>query len=267
MGNKNIGKIRKKVMSKVKNCTHVPTDWNADSERLILFADIMGFKDRVINTDHKKLKEDMEAFHDKLEKQSSPLRQNDKLKFAQFSDSILVVANGTDESMFNLISKAAARLMHVALSEGIAIKGVIAQGKFTYDKKKELYIGKPLVDAYLLHDEIKFYGIVVHHSAEKTVKLYASENRNPYTNLPVTLEKGQTAHYHLCWNMIDTLLAANDITDECNNWLANIAETVSGRPRIYIDNTLKILKADQDEITRIKAEKGTTAATLPVVEN
>ena len=175
-------------MSKVKRCTHAPTDWNANSERLILFADIMGFKARVINTNHAKLIKDMEAFHDTLERKSSPLLISDKLRYAQFSDSILVVANGTDESMFNLISKAAARLMHVALSEGIALKGVIAQGKFTYNEAKELYIGKPLVDAYLLHDEIKFYGIVVHHSAEKTVKLYASENRNPYTNLPVTLD-------------------------------------------------------------------------------
>jgi hypothetical protein len=33
--------------------------------------------------------------------------------------------------MFNLISKAAARLMHVALNEGIALKGVIAEGVFT----------------------------------------------------------------------------------------------------------------------------------------
>lgn len=261
MAEKKIVKLGKSIVRKVTRASH---SWNADVERLVLFADIMGFKERVLNTEHEKLRKNMEAFHDKLEKQSSPLRQNEKLKFAQFSDSILVVANGTDEQMFNLISKAAARLMHVALSEGIAIKGVIAQGKFTYNESKELYIGKPLVDAYLLHDEIKFYGIVVHHSAEKTVKQYASENRNPYTNLPVALEKGQTAHYHLCWNMMDKLLAVNDITEECNKWLEKIAETVSGRPRIYIDNTLKILKADQEEINRIKAEKGTTAADPPV---
>lgn len=261
MANNAMNKIKETVKTTLKRSKTALADWNADTERLILFADIMGFKERVINSDHAKLRKSMEAFHDKLERQSSPLRTSGKLRYAQFSDSILVVANGTNEAMFNLISKAAARLMHVALSDGIAIKGVIAQGKFTYDEKKELYIGKPLVDAYLLHDEIKFYGIVVHHSAEKTVKQYASETRNPYTNLPIALEKGQTAHYHLCWNMMDTFLAANDITEESKGWLAKIAETVSGRPRIYIDNTLKIIEADQKEINHKKDERRTTAAT------
>lgn len=258
MGSKIIDKAMG-VISKVNKGKTVYADWNADTERLVLFADIMGFKDRVINKSHEQLKKDMELFHDKLEKQSSPLRMGDLLRYAQFSDSILVVANGTNEAMFNLISKAAARLMHVALSEGIALKGVIAQGRFTYDETKELYIGKPLVDAYLLHEEIKFYGIVVHHSAEKTVKQYASDIKNPYTNNPIALEKGQTSHYHLCWNMLDTLLAARDNTDECKKWLESISETVSGRPRIYVDNTLKILEEDQKVINNRKAKKGVTA--------
>ena len=248
--------------SKVKKDKITYANWNEDTERLVLFADIMGFKERVINKTHDQLKKDMELFHDKLEKQSSPLRMGDQLRYAQFSDSILVVANGTSEAMLNLISKAGARLMHVALSSGIAIKGVIAQGRFTYDETKELYIGKPLVDAYLLHDEIKFYGIVVHHTAEKTVKQYASETRNPYTNNPIALEKGQTAHYHLCWNMLDTLLAVKDNTAECKKWLEEISETVSGKPRVYIDNTLRILEADQDTINKGKEEKGTTALSV-----
>ena len=75
--------------------------------------------------------------------------------------------------MFNLITKAAVRLMQSAISLGFPIKGVLAQGKFTYDKDNELYFGAPLVAAYNLHDDIHYYGIVVHHSAEKTVKLYA----------------------------------------------------------------------------------------------
>lgn len=121
-------------------------------------------------------------------------------------------------------------------------------------KSMNFIIGKPLVDAYLLHDEVKYYGIVVHHTAEKTVKMYASGDNNPYTNLPVALEKGKTAHYHLCWNMMDELLDAKDYTDKCLEWLDNIAETVSGRPRLYIDNTRDILTADQKEVNKRKSE-------------
>ncbi len=257
-------KIRSKTNAggKVKTIAMPVSGWNEDTERLILYADFMGFKERVINTKHGDLKKKMEEFHDRWERQVKPLIQGDNLRYAQFSDSILIVANGINEKMFNLISKAAARLMHVALSEGIALKGVIAQGVFTYDENKELYIGKPLVDAYLLHDEIKYYGIVVHHTAEKTIKKYASDNVNPYTDTPIVLEKGTTAHYHLCWNMMDILLDANDYTDQCIKWLDNIAETVSGKPRIYIDNTKKILMKDQQLVNKRKDEKGANAAVV-----
>ena len=70
------------------------------------------------------------------------------------------------------------------MSMQIPIKGVIAQGIFSYDKENELYFGKPLVDAYLLHEELKYYGIVVHNTAEKTIKKYQNSN-NPYTNTPI----------------------------------------------------------------------------------
>jgi hypothetical protein len=255
-------KTKKPNNSSIKTVKPSFKSWNEDIERLVLYSDFMGFKERVNKLPHAELKRKMENFHDKWKRQMSPLIMNDNLRYAQFSDSILIVANGTNEKMFNLISKAAARLMHVALNEGIALKGVIAEGVFTYDSQNELYIGKPLVDAYLLHDEIKFYGIVVHHSAERTVKRYAADNDNPYTNEPIALEKGKTAHYHLCWNMMDKLLDANDYTEQCLKWLDEIAETVSGKPRIYIDNTVSILKADQKAVSERKKGKKNNAAII-----
>jgi hypothetical protein len=32
----------------------------------------------------------------------------------------------------------------------------------TLDYEKSIFFGQPLVDAFLLQDELKFYGIVVH---------------------------------------------------------------------------------------------------------
>lgn len=257
-------KTKKPNLSRVKSVKISFKSWNADIKRLVLYADFMGFKERVINTKHGDLKKKMEDFHDKWERQMTPLIKSDNLRYAQFSDSILIVANGTNWKMFNLISKAAARLMHVALSEGIALKGVIAQGIFTYDDDKELYIGKPLVDAYLLHDEIKYYGIVVHHTAEKTIKKNADVNDNPYSDSPIALEKGLTGHYHLCWNMIDSKLEAIDCTEDCMKLLDAIAETVSGKPRVYIDNTKKILLEDQKKITEQKKKLGKDSATTKI---
>lgn len=218
--------------------------WSKDTERLILYADFMGFKNQVLGKPHEELKKELIDFHNKWVKRTSPLKAGGHLQFVQFSDSILIAVNGIDEKKFNLLSKAAICLMHVAMSMQIPIKGVIAQGMFSYDKENELYFGKPLVDAYLLHEELKYYGIVVHNTAEKTIKKYQNSN-NPYTNTPIYIERGRTAHYHLCWNLINQQLAPENITPQCKKWIEDIAERISGYPRIYIDRTIEILEADE----------------------
>lgn len=229
-------------------------DWNEDVPRLILYADFMGFKNRVFSTNHGKLKDLLVKFNESWHRKLQPLQSGGDLKFVQFSDSILVVANGTNSKMFNLITKAAVCMMHEALKINFGIKGVIAQGTFSFDESSGLYFGRPLVDAYLLHEEIKYYGIVVHHSAENTVKINLSDS-NPYSKKDIFIEKGKVSHYHLCWNLVDTLLAPNDITDTCNSWLDAIEETVSGTPRQYIDRTRDVMKNDREEFNMMNGDK------------
>lgn len=231
-------------------------DWKDDKERLILYADIMGFKSRVLSMSHSKIKKDFKKFKELFDKKITPLSSSgESLKYVQFSDSILIVVNGVDNSMFNLISQAASILMEVALSMGFPIKGVISQGVFTYEKESELYFGRPLVDAAVLHDEMYFYGILVHNSAEKTVKKYNNLNY-PYTKTSVFLKKGKTCHYHLAWNVIsDNIKTSNGKKSkkscDANKWLESIQEQVSGSPRIYIDNTLLILHEDEKEFNKM----------------
>lgn len=222
------------------------TKWSEDIPRLILYADFMGFKNRVFSSNHDELKQLLVSFNDAWHKKLQPLQISGQLKFVQFSDSILVAVNGTNAKMFNLITKAAVCLMHEALRINFGIKGVIAQGTFAFDENKGLYFGRPLVDAYLLHEEIKYYGIVVHHSAENTVKNNLSDS-NPYSKSDIYIEKGKVNHYHLCWNLVDKTLAPKDITPICNSWLDSIQETVSGTPRQYIDRTREILQKDSKD--------------------
>ena len=222
-----------------------PLGWEKSGERLILYADFMGFKDRVYSTDHEKLRKTLEQFNRAWHNRLQPLQMSGELKFVQFSDSVIVIVNGTNARMFNLLTKAAICLMHEALKIHFGIKGVIAQGVFSFDEENGLYFGRPLVDAYLLHEEIKYYGIVVHHTAENTVKNNMSRN-NPYSKEDVYIEKGKVAHYHLCWNMIDENLDTKDISVLCNSWLEAIEETVSGHPRQYIDKTRVVLKSDSE---------------------
>lgn len=219
--------------------------WDENVPRLVLYADFMGFKSRVFRSGHDELKVILEGFNKRWHNRLKPLQLGGDLKFVQFSDSILVVVNGINTKMFNLISKAAVCMVHEALKIRFGIKGVIAQGLFSFNEETGLYFGRPLVDAYLLQEEIKYYGIVVHHSAESTVKNNLNQS-NPYSKKDVYIEKGKVSHYHLCWNLLDETLAPNIITPLCNAWLDAIEETVSGAPRQYIDKTREIIKYDEE---------------------
>lgn len=232
--------------------------WTEDKDRLILYADIMGFKETIFSNKHEDLKKRLLSFRKSFEKKIKPLCTGDYMRFVQFSDSIIIVVNGVDSKMVNLVTKAGIILMHEAMRAEFPIKGVLSQGKFTYDKDNELYFGRPLVDASLLHDELYYYGIVVHHSAEKVIKNNISIDC-PYGISRISLKKGKSSHYHLIWNMLKINLSPGDITYNAMKWLENIQESVSGAPRIYIDNTIAILNNDAESFpkTVVKQTKNT----------
>lgn len=227
--------------------------WTDDCERLILFADIMGFKERVLTTEHSKLREDLSVFMDKLKRKMKPLVSGDYIRYSLFSDSIVVVANGTNERMLNLITKASICLMHGAMSNGFPIKGAIAKGLFTFDTEKQLFFGKALVDAYLLQEELYYYGIVAHHSVESIIK-NCSYNMQ-YTKSLIPLKKGRTSHYHLSWQLYKRNLSKGASRSMFESWLCNIEETVSGNPRVYIDNTREVFSSDEKKIAEVTVTK------------
>ena len=245
-----------------KTLTDNINSWDDDKNRLILYADIMGFKDTIFSTAHNDLKKRLLTFRKSFEKKIKPLRTGDYMRFVQFSDSIIIVVNGTDSKMVNLVTKAGVILMHEAMKAEFPIKGVLSQGMFTYDKDNELYFGRPLVNASLLHDELYYYGIVVHHSAEKIIKDNISVDC-PYGISPINLKKGKTSHYHLIWNMLKLNLSPGDITDSAVKWLEKIQESVSGAPRIYIDNTISIIKSDSEIFMQTLTDTTKTSSLVP----
>lgn len=238
-------------MSKIINKKSTYSPWSIEGERLLLYADVMGFKSRVATRSHKQLKDEILDFRFAWDAKTSCLKLGDYLKFVQFSDSMLLVVQGIDSKMFNLLTQAAVCLMQTAMEKGFPIKGAIAQGLFSLDNEKQLYFGQPLVDASLLHDQLKFYGIAVHNSAEKTIKAN-SDILRPYTKTPIYIEKGKVSHYHLCWNTLNSGYKYENITDKCNKWLDTIEESVSGEPRMYVDRTRDVLKNDAAEIAEQK---------------
>ena len=84
--------------------------------------------------------------------------------------------------------------------------------------------------AYLLEENIQYYGIVVHHSAEQSVKSYATEI---YKDNLVPLKSGKINHYELVWY--------NNSSDDVKSGLERIRLSVSDSPRKYVDNTNNII--------------------------
>ena len=238
-----------------------------ENKMYVLYADIMGFKDRVMRTEHKDLEKDFEDLITDLADWFVPNKKAKKFKFSFFSDSILLVDENTKEG-FNRISKAAAGLMQVSLEHKFPLKGVISKGNFTYNEEKQLSFGQAIFDAYLLQEQVYYYGIVAHHSVEGDIKQYANGwkekdngNRkgiNPYVLSPVPLKNGYSTHYHLAYNLISNIReTGKDVEathDSIQSWIEKISGTVSGTPRIYVDKTLQVLKEDFSMFEKHKEE-------------
>lgn len=227
------------------------------NEMYVLYADIMGFKDRVMRTPHQDLEKEFDALITDLSDWFSPSQKAPTFKVSFFSDSILVVDANTKNG-FNRISQAAAGLMQVSLKHKFPLKGVISKGDFTYNREKQLFFGQAIVDAYLLQEQVYYYGIVAHHSVEHDINEYANGWRvergrkgiNPYVLSPVPLKNGCSTHYHLAYNLISKVRQTGKDVEATHNsiqsWIEKISGTVSGTPRIYVDKTLQVLKDDLD---------------------
>lgn len=226
-------------------------NWNDGEERLVLYLDIMGFKERVSQTAISTLKEQLLSFKRKINR-LKPLLYNtgggirrDFLKMAQFSDSIVVISQKSSIEDLNRLTKASVVLMQTAMETGFALRGSIAAGKMVFDDVNQLFFGKALVDAYLLEEELAFYGVVFHHTVEKLVRESLANNGDiylPIENIELSTKKGKSKHYHIAWYKMNRDLSEGDIKENARVWLTTLRESVSGSPRTYLDNTMRLVE-------------------------
>ena len=63
----------------------------------------------------------------------------------------------------------------------------------TLDTKNSIFFGQPLIDSYLLQDELCFYGIIGHASAEEAIM--SQENIPPFiSNYTCPLKNANCVH-------------------------------------------------------------------------
>lgn len=90
-----------------------------------------------------------------------------------------------------------------------------------------------MIDAYLLEENIHYYGILVHHTAESAV---SKLDETLFKDIKAPLKSGKIAHYELSWYADENNELANIYAA-----LKNIRQTVSDAPRKYIDNTVEVI--------------------------
>ena len=228
------------IVSEGESNLLLQTDKNT-ADRFVAFLDIMGFQERVARTEHSQLLTQLTNFNRAITGYIGKY-QATEIQLAQFSDSIVLFSNDTTLNSLETLADVTRGIMQTAIKQQIPIKGAIAQGQITCDIPKQLFFGQALIDAYLLEENIHYYGILVHHTAENSVtKLNNENNNNIFKDIKAPLKSGKISHYELSWYINDDPQTIEEKVSEMNDALKAIRQTVSDAPRKYIDNTLDVI--------------------------
>lgn len=239
--------------------------WEVSRSRFVAFLDVMGFKSLVASMSAHSLYNVMKMLHreaglaeqmartivdgDKpgiavaLTNPSDDLRRrNQLLRLVQFSDAMILISRDDSDAASLAIRLACIRIYTAGLVRGIAIRGALAKGLITADFRRSIFFGQAIVDAYLLEEDQKWFGIAEHEScssafSSKEELAELNEDEIPISEpWQVTTSTGSRELLALNWTI---LLSEEDEIDQIlQRHLDHTNETV----RIYARATREFAK-------------------------
>jgi hypothetical protein len=245
--------------------------WNPTCKRFVAFLDIMGFKDRVFRESHENVKKMLESLSPTLRLIEDTAKKELKkgeitigkdgvffmpsaVHLVTFSDSIVLFScDGSVLSVQRLLLYVE-WILFVAIKAKIPMKGAIAYGKMTAEIENDgsFYFGKPLINAYELQKELLLYGVVLHHTVEQRLSkigiLEKLKNMHIF-EYHVPMKSNKINHNILDW----TRLLEEE--KESLGLISKLYNTVSGSPRIYVDNTLEFVRWVTAKKAELRKEK------------
>ncbi|HXP50239.1 MAG TPA: hypothetical protein VN922_09810 [Bacteroidia bacterium] len=253
-------------MDSAENITDIrnESNWEITTKRYVAYIDIMGFKDMVARKSHEDMYMMMKEINHKALSNTKiewlGLKQN-LLKKTNYSDSIIIYSKDNSyDSLCSIIFSISA-LTNDLFTHNIPFKGSLAYGTMTLDDLSSIFFGQPLIDAYLLQDELLMYGVIVHATAEQEIERHRIEKKSFsfVNNYLCPLKNGNSTHYTIYpiftayYKFEET---TKEIVDRCNELSLSIKKLrfhTSGHLRKYIDNTEKYLtdvreKTSKDDI-------------------
>jgi len=232
------------------------TSWEITAQRFVAFFDIMGFKDLVQRNSHKHVLNKITIIKkalQELEVIKNPILVNNysiepyQTHSITFSDSIVVFSKGNDLKDLIKILVDSSVILHGAISRGIAIKGGLSYGEITADFENSLFFGQAIIDAYLLHEELQMYSVIIDHSFSSKLKSFPQDKiiQRNIVDYKANLKTGKVTHA--------LIRPAREMLQSHIKDVEKLYQTVSGHPRIYVDNTLEFLRSllhsDQESIS------------------
>jgi hypothetical protein len=231
-------------------------NWIKTDKRFVAFFDILGFKDMVQTKSHSEILKSLEHlknyvekleswdWNEKHEKKSNLKIGKNQTKSVTFSDSFMFFSkNDTIEDFFKIAIDSWGFLKE-ATDNKIAVKASISFGTITVDFDKNLFFGQPIIDAYLLHEDLHMLGVILDHKAENQMTTFDKNTLldNSLQFRKVKLKYGSINH---------TILASTQIEeiDQKIESFEKLYTITSGKPRTYIDNTIEFyLNLKNDEL-------------------
>lgn len=218
--------------------------WEPTCNRFVAFLDIMGFKDMVSRKSHEEVYDILNGFS-KISEQIGRLKPvSDLVYITKFSDSIVIFSKDDDIKTFGSFIAIVNIIFAEALIREVPIKGGIAHGKISVNKSGAIFFGQPIIDAYLLEEDVHHYGIACHSTIDSYIDKSIVADYNLFD---LYLEKAILKSGNITHLMCDWYKNTNSFTDIYPDKPMGIKEIikklylgVSGAPRRYIDNTLEL---------------------------
>lgn len=214
--------------------------WEISTYRYVCFIDIMGFKNLVERKPHERIYKMMKKVSDALNNTEAAFAagadgelREVNITMTTYSDSIMMYSkNNEPEILDNFLADVGSLTEDLFIAE-IPYKGAVAYGMMTLDFKNSIFFGRPLIDAYLLSEELSYYGVVAHASAEAKRGFKESDAVIEYL---CPFKTGSAKHY--------TVIPSINILTQFDNLKSSInllKKNTSGGLRKYIDNTAQYI--------------------------
>lgn len=228
-------------------------------KRYVGFLDIMGFKDMVARSNSQRIYEMMRKVNNSINRTTKYFasdidnKSKSKVLIMTYSDSIMIYSEDDSEDSQVFFLNSIANLSEELFTQEIPFKGAVAFGNMTIDLVNSIYFGQPLIDAYELQNELNFYGIVVHSSAEF---------RNQFTDDELIVQydcpfkTGIARHSTVAPIMFGLDNFINTDYIKLIKSVERLRKGTSGAIRKYIDNTLLYLEqVKKSTLLRIENER------------